>query len=150
MVNMQITLVQTEIEQALKNFIFSQVNIREGMDIKIDLRATRGAEGFQAIIDIVPSDVPQAPAAASTASQAPTTPQGPVNRVAATLAPVRPAAVAVASAPQAVREPEPEQGEDKQESVEQETTQETDAKSAMPEKKTLFGNLKNLKSTQQD
>ena len=53
---MQITLVQSEIEQALKNYINEQVNVKEGMEIVIDFKATRGAEGNTAIIDIRPFD----------------------------------------------------------------------------------------------
>lgn len=53
---MQITIVQTEIEDAIRKHILSQVAVREGNRIDIDLRATRGAEGFQAIINIVPED----------------------------------------------------------------------------------------------
>ncbi|QEP29862.1 hypothetical protein HYP99_gp064 [Sinorhizobium phage ort11] len=53
---MQITIVQAEIEAAITNYITQQVSVNEGMDINIELRATRGAEGFQAIIDIVPAN----------------------------------------------------------------------------------------------
>ncbi|ANJ65194.1 hypothetical protein FROZEN_65 [Erwinia phage vB_EamP_Frozen] len=52
---MQVTLTQAEIEQALKNFINDQINIKEGMEINIDIRATRGADGTTAVIDIVPA-----------------------------------------------------------------------------------------------
>lgn len=52
---MQITLIQSEIEQALKNYINEQVNVKEGMEITIAFKATRGDEGNTAIIDIVPS-----------------------------------------------------------------------------------------------
>ncbi|QWY83752.1 holliday junction resolvase RusA-like protein [Rhizobium phage RHph_X3_15] len=58
--NMQITIVQSEIEAAITAYIKSQITVNENMDINIDLRATRGAEGFQAIIDIVPSQVKKA------------------------------------------------------------------------------------------
>lgn len=51
---MQITIVQSEIEKAIIDYIKSQVSVRDDMEIDIDLRATRGAEGFQAIIDIHP------------------------------------------------------------------------------------------------
>lgn len=51
---MQITLVQAEIEQALTEYIHRQINVREGMHIEIDLAATRGQQGFTAMIDIVP------------------------------------------------------------------------------------------------
>ena len=49
---MLITIVQAEIELAIKNYINTQVNLKEGQEISIDLRATRGAEGATAIIDI--------------------------------------------------------------------------------------------------
>lgn len=54
---MQITIVQAEMETAIRNYIKSQITVNEDMDINIELRATRGAEGFQAIIDIVPAEV---------------------------------------------------------------------------------------------
>lgn len=55
---MQITLVQTEIEAALRAYILSQINIRDGMKIDITLKATRGDEGTTAIIDITPEGEP--------------------------------------------------------------------------------------------
>ncbi len=51
---MQIIIVQTEIEEAIRAHINRQINVREGMRIDIDLSATRGPEGFKATIDIVP------------------------------------------------------------------------------------------------
>lgn len=51
---MQVTLVQVEIEQALTDYINNQINIKDGMKISIDLKAGRGADGFNAIVDIVP------------------------------------------------------------------------------------------------
>lgn len=72
---MQVTLTQPEIEQALKNFINEQINIKEGMEINIDIRATRGADGTTAIIDIVPAGSnTQAPAAPVKAVKAETKP----------------------------------------------------------------------------
>ena len=53
---MQITLNQTEIETALRRYVNDQVNIREGHEIVIDLKAGRGENGFSATIDIVPAD----------------------------------------------------------------------------------------------
>lgn len=50
---MQITLIQSEIEQALTDYIHSQINVKEGQKITIELKATRGAEGTTAVIDIV-------------------------------------------------------------------------------------------------
>ena len=52
---MQIIIVQSEIETAIRNHILSQINVNEGNEINIDLSATRGAEGFKATIDIVPA-----------------------------------------------------------------------------------------------
>jgi hypothetical protein len=54
----QIIIVQAEIETAIRNHILSQINVREGMEISVDLAATRGAEGFKATIDIVPCKNP--------------------------------------------------------------------------------------------
>lgn len=50
---MQITLVQSEIEQALRTYVNNLINIKEGTQINIDLSAGRGADGFKATIDIV-------------------------------------------------------------------------------------------------
>lgn len=55
---MQITLVQVEIEEAIRQYVNTQINVREGMRIDIDLKATRGAEGYQAFIDIVEDGAP--------------------------------------------------------------------------------------------
>ena len=62
---MQITLVQTEIETAIRNYIHSQIVVKEGMKIDIILKATRGDEGTTAIIDITPEG--QVPASAAPA-----------------------------------------------------------------------------------
>ena len=56
---MQITLNQTEIETALRRYVNEQVNIREGHEVIIDLKAGRGENGFSATIDIVPADAPK-------------------------------------------------------------------------------------------
>lgn len=61
---MLITIVQAEIETAIREYIDRQINLRPGMNVAIDLQATRGAEGFRAIIDIttmVPVKVSVAP-----------------------------------------------------------------------------------------
>lgn len=62
---MQIILVQAEIEKAIRNYVNSKVQVNEGQDIRIDLSASRGPEGFRATIDIVDED------ATTTASAAP-------------------------------------------------------------------------------
>lgn len=71
---MQITLNQSEIETAIRRYVNEQVNIREGHEIVIDLKAGRGENGFTATIDILPdlSDTPtQAPAPAKSATTKP-------------------------------------------------------------------------------
>ena len=57
MKEMQITLNQDEIEASIRKYVNEQVNIREGQEITIDLKAGRGENGFLAIIDIVPVGV---------------------------------------------------------------------------------------------
>lgn len=59
---MRISLVQAEIEEALKAYISEQMTIADGMDFKIALAATRGEQGFTAEIDIVRAVVEEAPA----------------------------------------------------------------------------------------
>lgn len=49
---MQITIAQSEIEVAITDYIKSIITVREGSNIAIDLKATRGDMGFQAVIDI--------------------------------------------------------------------------------------------------
>lgn len=51
--HMQIILVQNEIEEAISNFIRSKMTISNNCSISIDLRATRGADGSTAIVDVV-------------------------------------------------------------------------------------------------
>lgn len=52
---MQITITQIEIEAAIIDYIKSQITVKDNMAITVDLRATRGAEGNTAIIDISPA-----------------------------------------------------------------------------------------------
>lgn len=59
--SVQIIIVEAEIKEAIKKSILSQINVRNGMDIKIELKATRGDLGYQAIIDIVPLELPELP-----------------------------------------------------------------------------------------
>jgi hypothetical protein len=50
---MQITLVQTEVEQALRDYVASRLTLAEGTTFSIDLAATRGANGITATIDLI-------------------------------------------------------------------------------------------------
>jgi hypothetical protein len=55
---MQITITQAEIETAIQNYTLGLIAVREDMRIDIDLRATRGEDGYTAVIDITPNDTP--------------------------------------------------------------------------------------------
>ena len=93
---MQITLIQSEIEQALKNYINDIMSVKDGMEIEIQLKATRGEEGTTAIIDIVPQK-PKVTRGSRTSGEIPAKPE-----------PVKAAAPAKAEAAQAVAEAAPE------------------------------------------
>ena len=93
---MQITLIQSEIEQALKNYINDIMSVKDGMEIEIQLKATRGEEGTTAIIDIVPQK-PKAARGGRTSGEVP-----------AKAEPAKAAAPAKAEAAQAVAEADPE------------------------------------------
>ena len=93
---MQITLIQSEIEQALKNYINDIMSVKDGMEIEIQLKATRGEEGTTAIIDIVPQK-PKAPRGGRTSGEIP-----------AKAEPAKAAAPAKAEAAQVVAEAAPE------------------------------------------
>lgn len=56
---MQITIVQSEIETAIRNYVMEQVNVKEGKRIDIDLKATRGDSGYTAEITIANQDAPE-------------------------------------------------------------------------------------------
>lgn len=49
---MQITIVQSEIELAIQNYIRNIIALQPGTSIAIELKATRGPEGTTAVIDI--------------------------------------------------------------------------------------------------
>lgn len=55
---MRITLNQEEIEEAIEKLILDQVDVPDDMRIDIDLKATRGDEGYTAEVDILPFDAP--------------------------------------------------------------------------------------------
>lgn len=47
-----ITIAQAEIEEAIKARVLEQISVKDGQEINIELRATRGPEGFTAVITI--------------------------------------------------------------------------------------------------
>jgi hypothetical protein len=67
---MQIILVQTEVEQALRNYVASRLTLAVGTTFSIDLAATRGANGITATIDLVePGQTPPAATAPAPAGK---------------------------------------------------------------------------------
>lgn len=57
---MQITISESEIKKAIISYMHARIKIEPGMQFEIDLKATRGAEGATAIIDIVDDPRPAA------------------------------------------------------------------------------------------
>ncbi len=115
---MRIIIIQSEIETAIRDYVQSQVTINDDQQIDIDLKATRGDDGYQAVIDIVPKKATRG-AAKTTATvrsdpEAPVTQEAPPAKApaikATTKATRKPKEATAAPAPQ----PEPE--------VEQQTT----------------------------
>ena len=64
---MRIILVQAEIELALRAYVLNQISVREGQEITIAFKNTRGDDGATAEIDIstpsahIPAKVPNTP-----------------------------------------------------------------------------------------
>lgn len=52
---MQVTLVQHEIETAISQYVRSIFEIKEGMEITMTFKATRGDTGNTAFVDILPA-----------------------------------------------------------------------------------------------
>jgi hypothetical protein len=67
----QIMIVQDEIEEAIRDFVKKKLTVNSGQKITVDLRATRGDEGYTAMIDIVDETAPvQEPAPQASAPAA--------------------------------------------------------------------------------
>ena len=64
---MQVTLVQTQIEQAIADYISARMPGATRDDMKIDLRATRGDEGYTAVVNVDPEHISVTKPAISTA-----------------------------------------------------------------------------------
>lgn len=118
---MKIQLVQSEIELAISNYIRETITVNEGMVITMELRATRGAEGFQADIDIsragtavVAAETPAARPIVTRAAPKPAT----VGQL-TTQAAQRPAATPAVAQPPAVEPDEQQTPVDPQSQVEE-------------------------------
>jgi hypothetical protein len=99
---MQITLVQSEIEEGIRLFVMRKLTINSGQRIDIDLKATRGDEGYTAMIDIVDDSASaQAPAPAAPVTEPARRPRG------STTAVMSPTPVAKTERPASVTKTEP-------------------------------------------
>jgi hypothetical protein len=94
---MQITINQAEIEEAIRDFVTKKLTVNAGQRIDIDLKATRGDEGYTAIIDIVDAEPVTSTGIAQVAAEvkAERTPAAPAPKA------ERPKAVTKAAAPKA-------------------------------------------------
>jgi outer membrane biosynthesis protein TonB len=117
---MKIRIVQTEIEEAIRNHIENMIALKPGMVITMDFSATRSADGLIADIDISPAGTTtqaapaaEAPAAAPAPAEQVSVQAGPSNpppsaTVQTLSARRQPAVSSPAPAPVAQPEPEPE------------------------------------------
>lgn len=135
---MQITLIQSEIEQALKNYINDIMSVKDGMEIEIQLKATRGEEGTTAIIDIVPQK-PKAIRGSRTSGEIAAKPE-PV-KAAATPAKAEPVQAAVEAELEPVAESAAEAEADDAEQVAEQAEAETAAPADDAPRKSLFAGL---------
>ncbi len=65
---MQITITEREIHAALRKYIIARLRLSATEEIKVDLMATRGVDGFKAMLDIIEpedmeADAPELPPA---------------------------------------------------------------------------------------
>lgn len=72
---MQITLTEREIHAALRKYIIARLRLSADEEITVDLMATRGVDGFKAMLDIIEPDeketvIPTVPEKVQTATVA--------------------------------------------------------------------------------
>lgn len=111
---MQIIMNQAEIEQAITAYVTSQITIEEGQEINIELKAGRGANGYEATLSIGTF--------APTQEEAPE----PIKPKQAKPKPV----TALTKKPEPTSDPEPEEVE---EAVEEEAVEETPDEDPVPD-----------------
>jgi len=138
---MQITIVQAEIELAIKQYILSQINVREGMEVDIEMKATRGETGYQAFITIYPKT--EKPVAAPTPNVAVASFPARVQAQSHALAPRTPAEVRSMMEQEAEEVSEEPQGEDAAaEEVMPSPVAAAEMAAAAPQVKSLFKGLR--------
>lgn len=154
---MRIILVQAEIELAIRAYVLTQIAVKEGQDISIDFKNTRGDDGTTAEINITsptmtaapakteaPNEQPEKPAQTATQSRQP----APAKQIAAktSTAALAPAAAAGATtgsqtkqsasnASTTTAQPEPEASTSETTTTE---AQQTEESSGFPERTVPF------------
>lgn len=97
---MKITLSQQEIEEVVRDYVTSMVQLRDGTDMTIDFTAGRGENGLTASIDINYLSVSGIPAIQETPAPA----KAPATKAATKPAPAAPAAPVAPAEPVAAEE----------------------------------------------
>lgn len=107
---MQITLNQDEIEDAIKAHVLSQININPDQTITVDMKATRGDQGFSAILDIrhTGSGQADAPVKAAPTKVTPVPAEDFVETVTQPVNKPEPVVEEPAPEPEVVEEPQPQ------------------------------------------
>lgn len=77
--NMKITLDETEIKQAVRDYVNNQVDVKPGQSIEIDFTAGRGSNGLTATVDISANRPSEGSPIVGQTSQQPTTQAGDAN-----------------------------------------------------------------------
>ena len=95
---MQITITEREIHAALRKYIIARLRLSATEEIKVDLMATRGVDGFKAMLDIIEpedmeADAPELPPASE------------ITRAVATSTPAQVSVPTVRTPAPAVQEP---------------------------------------------
>ena len=143
---MQIILPQSELEQAITDYVHGIMNIKDGNTMTIDLKAGRGLDGFTATVDIVKSGTP-VPAKTVVPAATPVMPlsPAPIKLTPRAIAKDEPVAVIVVEEVIVVT-PEVVTVADKSEQPEAavtvETKEEATAEAAPAVRRPLFGSLK--------
>jgi hypothetical protein len=137
---MQLILPQSELEQAIKNYVNDLMNIKDGVELCIDLRAGRGVDGFTATVDIIKSGSPMpVKTVVPTATPVTAAPVALMKVIPRPPAKEEPVATPVAEAP---TESAVVDKSEQQENAAPETKTETPAEVTTAVRRPLFGSLK--------
>ena len=141
---MQLILPQSELEQAITDYVHGIMNIKDGNTMTIDLKAGRGLDGFTATVDIVKSGTPvpaktvvpaAIPLTASTVQPLKLTPRSPAKEEPAAVVVVEEVIVVTPEVTAVATKSE-------QQDAAVETKEEATAEAAPAVRRPLFGSLK--------